>query len=198
MSQPTEPLITTHPVVLLPADVDVLDFTVPEHRRPPRRSAFSIGRYDEDRRGLYEHELFGGQRTVHMGLDIGGPAGTTLYAPRAGRVLHRGYNPEDGDYGYVLVTEHHLRGRPIWALWGHLSADSIARWEPGSAFAAGDVLGAMGTVSENGGWPPHVHIQLAVERPETHDLPGVVRPDQREEARRKYPDPRLLIGPVYR
>ncbi len=34
-------------------------------------------------------------------------------------------------------------------------------------------------------------------RPETHDMPGVVSPEDREQALRDYPDPRLVLGPIY-
>ena len=54
------------------------------------------------------------------------------------------------------------------------------------------------TVHENGGWPiPHVHFQLSVKEPATHDMPGVVSAEQRDDARRDYPDPRLVLGPLY-
>jgi len=33
--------------------------------------------------------------------------------------------------------------------------------------------------------------------PTTHDLPGVVSPLEREQALRDYPDPRLVLGPLY-
>ena len=33
--------------------------------------------------------------------------------------------------------------------------------------------------------------------PETHDMPGVVAPDRRDEALREYPDPRWVLGPIY-
>ena len=33
--------------------------------------------------------------------------------------------------------------------------------------------------------------------PETHDMPGVVSPTDRPRALLHYPDPRLVLGPLY-
>ena len=51
--------------------------------------------------------------------------------------------------------------------------------------------------SENGGWEPHLHFQLSIIEPETHDLPGVVSIQDSAIALKLYPDPRLVLGPIY-
>jgi murein DD-endopeptidase MepM/ murein hydrolase activator NlpD len=183
-------------VIRYPELPDVLDLTLPADQRPARRSAWSIGRYDEDRVGMYVQALFDGGRTLHVGVDLGGPVGEPVYAFDDGVVTHVGYNPAPGDYGHVVVTEHVVDGAPLWVLLGHLSA-SVLRWRPGDTFGRGDALGHLGDVHENGGWEPHVHVQLSVERPATHDLPGVVQPRERDGALRRYPDPRRILGPLY-
>jgi hypothetical protein len=43
-----------------------------------------------------------------------------------------------------------------------------------------------------------VHVQLSLEAPPTHDMPGVVAKEDREAALRVYPDPRLVLGPLYK
>lgn len=184
-------------MLLLPPDYAVADFTGATLEPPD--TPWVVGRYDEARPAMYTQELFSSARNLHVGIDLGGPAGTAVHAFAAGRILHRGYNPADGDYGHVIVTEHpgFLDGAPLYALHGHLSAASVARWSPGDTFERGAVLGWLGDRTENGGWPPHVHFQLAVERPETHDLPGAVDPAEREAALRRFPDPRLVLGPLY-
>ncbi len=182
-----------HPVVVLPPGYQVLDLT---RAGPPPTSRWTVGRYDEDR-VIYTQDLFAGARTVHVGIDLGGPVGAAVHAFSDGEVVHAGYNPAPGDYGHVVVAEHALDGRPIWALYGHLSAASLRASPVGRALSAGDVLGWLGDERENGGWPPHVHFQLSWERPETHDLPGAVARADRAEALRRYPDPRVVLGPLY-
>jgi len=190
-----------HPVVVMPPGAVVLDLTRPAsfggapstEVSPP---LWSIGRYDEDR-SIYTQPLFGGARTVHMGVDLAGPAGVAVHAPLAGVVTHAGALPAPGDYGHAIVVEHVLDQRPVWALYGHLSARSLEHTAPGRVVAAGDVLGWLGDEAENGGWPPHVHFQLSWSRPSTHDMVGVVRREDRAAALRRCPDPRRMLGPLY-
>lgn len=184
-------------VMDLPDDVVVLDLTRPDAPRPAGNPDYAIGRYDEDRRGMYEHELFAGARTLHVGIDLGGPAGTEVRAFADGVVFAAGRNPEPGDYGHVVVTEHDLGGTTVWALYGHLSARSLDGMHAGRALSAGERVGWLGDESENGGWPPHLHFQLSLRRPEGHDMPGVVAVADRAQALRDYPDPRLVLGPVH-
>lgn len=201
-----------HAVVHQPGDVAVLDLT---GAGPwPDAPVYSIGRYGE-RRGIYTAPLFAGAgepRSVHCGIDLGAPAGSEVFAFSAGLVLHAGYNPAAGDYGHVLVVEHDVPaalsrelGAPLatrdgvetgilWALYGHLGAASLACSPVGRRVRAGDVLGWLGHPHENGGWPPHVHLQLAVEAPRTHDLPGAVAPSDWPAAQQRWPDPRCVIG----
>ena len=72
-------------VVDLAQQYDVLDLTLPADQRPPAEQLFSVGRYDEDR-VIYTQDLFAGaeRRTVHVGIDIGGPPGTAVSAFAAG------------------------------------------------------------------------------------------------------------------
>ncbi len=180
----------------LPPVYDVLDMTTAIDPKTVSDATWTIGRYAE-RRAMYTAELFAGERCVHAGVDIGGPVGTAVHAFYRGSVHAVGYNPAPGDYGHVIVTEHTLDGVSLWALYGHLDERSSARWQPGDVFDAGDVLGWFGDRHENGGWDPHLHFQLAREAPETHDMPGAVRPNEVAWMRVAYPDPRHVLGPLY-
>ena len=97
----------------------------------------------------------------------------------------------------MLVIEHTLNGRKVWALYGHLSAPSTATKRHGDRVQRGDAIAWIGDKHENGGWPPHVHFQLSLKEPETHDMPGVVTTSQHAEALKTYPDPRMAVGLLY-
>ena len=186
------------------ARVPVLDFgqrrlddaEVAAHR-------FAIGRYDEDRPHAYPSALFqappegGAPRTVHVGIDLFAPLGTAVHAFADGIVHRFGYNPADGDYGATVITAHDVGGATLYALHGHLSRRSLEGKREGIAVRAGEVIAWLGDRSENGGWVPHLHFQLSFERPERADLPGVVTEVDRPWALLKYPDPRLVLGPLY-
>jgi len=78
-----------------------------------------------------------------------------------------------------------------------LSAASTANCIAGNPVSKGEVIAWLGDEDENGGWPPHLHFQLSLLEPHTHNLPGVVHPDDRDRALRDFPDPRLVLGPLY-
>ena len=67
-----------------------------------------------------------------------------------------------------------------------------------SANEKGQTFTEVGPAPENGDWPPHLHFQLSIQRPATHDLPGAVAREDREEALALYPDPRRVLGQLYR
>ena len=188
-----------HPVIRLPDTVELYDFSQGYDANRKLLSTFGIGKYNEHRPGMYRGELFETEaRTIHMGIDIGAPVGTPVYAFDKGRVLHQGFNPEPFDYGHVIVTEHQdPNGNLFWVLLGHLAKNSIHKTQTGSTFQKGDILGWIGDKSDNGGWNPHLHIQLSTVRPDTHDLPGVVSLQERIAAQKRYPDPRTILGPIY-
>lgn len=198
-----------HPTVVFDGPYWVHDFTRPSPEGWKAPYPYSVGRYDEHRPAMYTTELFEGERNHHVGLDLGAPVHTPVHAFDAGEVAMIAVNDEDGSYGPTLITKHTLRlptsvGGPLstdertfWVLYGHLSLASISHWKPGDTFDRGAVLAALGNEDENGGWAPHVHVQLSWEAPLDGDLPGVVRPKNRLEALEKYPDPRLICGPLY-
>ena len=184
---------TFHPVVAMPPDAPVLDLSGAWPEDAPQ---WSIGRYDEVR-GVYTQPLFGGVRTLHVGVDLGGPAGTPVHAFAEGEVIYCGENNAHGDYGPTIVTRHTLDGRAVFALHGHLSRQALRRSPRGRRFGPGALIGWLGEPAENGGWPSHLHFQLSWDDPGTHDMPGVVDPAEREAALARYPDPRRVLGPLW-
>lgn len=123
---------------------------------------YDVGRYNERRLSMYTSDLFGAAdpwakkgevRNIHMGIDIGGPVGTEVHSITDCTVHSCGYNPAHLDYGHVVVTEQVLNGLRVWALYGHLSASSITAKKTGQRIAMGDVIGSIGDIHENGGWP---------------------------------------------
>lgn len=198
-----------HPVMSMPGGYWVLDLTRPPVEGWEAPFPFTVGRYDEARPWMYDTPLFGGTRHVHIGLDLGGPQGTPVHAFAAGRIHAVGFEEDEGGYGATVVTAHELNLSPdsahpwagttqrVWALHGHLSRADLARWKVGDAVERGAIVGHLGAPEENGGWAPHVHLQLSVNPPDGFNMPGVVAPSGREEALMAYPDPRLVAGPLY-
>ena len=185
-------------VMTLPARLPVYDFTGGAKPSGMKRHQYGIGRYDEHRPNMYLGSQFSaGQRDIHMGIDIGAPAHSEVRAFYSGRIFKLGDNAAPYDYGPTIITEHHWLSQTIYALHGHLSRSSLRPWCEGDLFESGAVLGYLGQAEENGGWPPHLHFQLSLAQPDKHDLPGVVSKADRPWARTAFPDPRLVLGPLY-
>jgi 4-aminobutyrate aminotransferase-like enzyme/Ser/Thr protein kinase RdoA (MazF antagonist) len=158
-----------------------------------------VGRYDEARL-IYTADFFreasGERRTIHLGLDLFAPAGTAVYAPLPGTIHSFADNPAHQDYGPVLILAHQTgEGQPFYTLYGHLSRASLANWQVGRPVQSGEQIGALGDISENGGWPPHLHFQIITDLLDLGiDFPGVAPASQRDIWRGLSPDPNLIVG----
>jgi len=162
----------------------------------------AIGRYDEPRL-LYSSPLFAGaespldeRRTIHLGLDIFCDAGTPVHAPLRGTVHAFAYNPASLDYGGVVILRHTTDdGTEFFSLYGHLSRASLTEMTVGQVVEHGEPFATLGAPDENGGWTPHLHLQLFTDLLGLGtDVPGVVRPSQRLTWRSICPDPNLVVG----
>lgn len=158
---------------------------------------YGIGRYNEKRRHMYVAEQYGGKRNIHMGIDIWTPAYEPVYAFYQGEVAYLTDHNQPGNYGPTIVTRHQLDGKVLFALHGHLSRDSLKGLEIGHSFKTGDKIAEIGDKIVNGGWAPHLHFQISFDDPGQADMPGVVAEEDREEAIKRYPDPRLVLGELY-
>lgn len=186
-----------HPVMHLPDELEIYDFTAGYNPDRTLTHSHGIGKYDEVRPGMYKGEQFEGIRNIHMGIDIGCPAGDAVFAFHGGTVFKLGVNPLPYDYGPTIITRHEWLGQVVFALHGHLALSSLDGWTAGDRFDAGARLATVGEAHENGGWNPHLHFQLSLVEPQTHDLPGAVSAADRDWARTAFPDPRLVLGALY-
>ena len=180
------------------AGVDVLDFGQGVVASGHVDGEAAVGKWNETRRGMYGSESQATQtRDLHIGVDLCAPAGAPVHAFADGKVFLFDYYPDEYDYGNVIVLKHTIDGMSVWSLYGHLSAASIASKVAGTSVKAGEVIGWMGEKHENGNWFPHTHFQLSLLEPVIADMPGVVFEGHRETALRVYPDPRLVLGPLW-
>ena len=198
-----------HTVVNLPEQYWVFDFTKGVDASWKCPFDYQIGRYDETRPGMYEQELFSGDRDLHVGIDIGAPQQTEVFAFTDGIIHSFGINSEEGSYGPTIITQHqvslasHVGSQQmnplttIWVLHGHLATESLEGLEIGQEVRGGQLLARIGNKSENGGWEPHLHIQISLVEPISFDLEGVVARENRQQALQQYPDPRLILGEIY-
>ena len=162
-----------------------------------------VGRYDEDR-SCYQGEQFRTDapepRSVHTGIDLFIAAETTVHAMLPGVVESVVDNDLAYDYGPTVVLRHQAGdGTPFWVLYGHLSRATLPLHRVGDAVTAGEVVGFIGDHTVNGGWAPHVHLQIMTDLmadPETGfdgNFEGAGEPSRMAIWRSLVPDANLLI-----
>lgn len=186
-----------------PVDLGGLDATQVEQtvmaclRQPGVRVAY--GGYLEARNlyaGFTHFDPGSGRvRNIHLGLDLWAPAGTAVLAPESGKVHSWDNRTGPGDYGGIVLLEHPTPNGVIFTLYGHLSPESLQGLTPGCPFVQGEVIGSLGTPSENGGYFPHLHFQV-IRNLEGYrgDYPGVCCREELDHYRTNCPDPIPYLG----
>ena len=158
-----------------------------------------IGRYGEPRL-LYSSPLFtneaGERRTIHLGIDLFAPPGTSVRAPLGGTVHLAADNDAPLDYGPVIILRHATdQGEEFFTLYGHLTRASIDAVSPGQSIAHGQTFAETGSSDVNGGWTPHLHFQLITDLLGLgRAFPGVCRASEFAAWAAFSPDPNVLLG----
>lgn len=158
---------------------------------------YGIGGYNEYRTIYKRSNLFTSDTTdrrLHLGIDIWGVAGTSVYAPLGGMIHSFAFNDNYGDYGATIVLLHQLDGLPFYSLYGHLSLNDLAGLQEGKYISRGEEIAHFGLPHENGHWPPHLHFQLVINMEmKKGDYPGVCSLEEKEKYLDNCPDPDLIL-----
>ncbi len=139
----------------------------------------AIGGYGEHRAIYQRSEHFNAldeatSRCIHLGTDLWTSAGTPIYVPLEGKIHSFRYNNQFLDYGATIILEHCLEYTVFYSLYGHLSLRSLEGLQEGVSVQAGTRLATLGDRNENGGWSPHLHLQLIEDLGDWRgDYPGV-------------------------
>ncbi|MEZ5250318.1 MAG: aminotransferase class III-fold pyridoxal phosphate-dependent enzyme [Ilumatobacteraceae bacterium] len=163
----------------------------------------AIGRYDEDR-SCYAGSQFTTDapepRSVHLGIDLFVAADTTVHTMLDGTIETVVDNDLPFDYGPTVIVRHDAGDAgPFWVLYGHLSRRTLTTVRPGQRVAAGEVIGFIGDHTVNGGWAPHVHLQIITDLmadPATGpdgNFEGAGEPSRMSVWRQVAPDADLLL-----
>ena len=165
-----------------------------------KKALYGIGGYNEHRTIYSISEVFDADnaleepRRLHVGIDIWGKPFTKIMAPLEGTVHSFAFNNRFGDYGATIILEHILDNITFYTLYGHLSLNSIKNLQTGNKIGKGDVFAEFGIPSENGNWPPHLHIQLIASIGDWQgDYPGVCKYSERKKWLFNSPDPDIVL-----
>ena len=156
-----------------------------------------IGGYGEKRnlyRASQHFEKASKVRDIHLGVDVWVPPDTPVYAPLDALIHSFAYNSAPLDYGYTLILQHEVDGVKFHTLYGHLGASTWESWQEGREILGGDLLGMVGREDENGGWYPHLHLQLIIDMEGMKgDYPGVCAESDLNHFKTNCPDPSFLL-----
>ncbi len=192
------------------SDIEILDFSrfidpAYINMRIAERTTNSllVGRYAEYRSTQgYQHlpQSKNVDNVFHLGIDFFLPATTAIYAWDYFRVIGIANRSQPQDYGGTLLLKT-VELNSKYVLLGHLSTKSVFKLNPGDFISRGAFLAEIGAPTENGNYPPHLHLQVGLQAPTFTDMPGVVainkknREQKESEWKQRHPDPlRLFRG----
>lgn len=153
-------------------------------REAQRRGAhLYAGGYLEDRRDIWRGSYLTPDASVHLGVDVQAPAGAPVTSPVTG-TLHEAWTDPDaeGGWGGRAIIE-----RVDGSLYIIAHLDLSPALTPDDPVSVGTPLGAVAPRERNGGWFPHVHLQVVRDRADLQGLDGY-GPATATNAHR-FPDP---------
>jgi len=161
-----------------------------------------LGYYAEPRLIYTDKAFFKGEwkasnrRTVHLGVDAFASAGTPIHTPLDAIVEFTDYRAGHLDYGGMVILRHETpEGYNFYTLYGHLDQASFSHLKIGQTLAINEVFASLGDITENGGWAPHLHFQLALSTKGIGaDWAGVADPDEMYLWGALCPNPAALLN----
>lgn len=148
----------------------------------------TFGGYLEDRQHIWKESYIEFDSAIHLGIDFNVSAGTMVYSPVAGKVVHTMYDPKDFGWGTRVILK--VR-EDLYVVLAHLHP--YLNVELGEEVAKGALLGVVAPHEHNGGWYEHLHIQLLTEW--SSDFDGYA--SRTEDLERKFPNPELILGETH-
>ncbi len=128
-----------------------------------RQATYGYGGYGENRAILWRDHYHQQGKTWHLGTDFYVPVGTTVATPVPLQVMTHRVDPEpDGGWGGQVIARIAAGPYTDYGLiFAHLDTPNAEKFlTPSTHLPAHTVLGNLGGHRVNGGWSPHLHLQL--------------------------------------
>lgn len=125
-------------------------------------TVYTYGGFGEDRKALWNGFEKSVKQMAHLGVDFNQlPPAQPVTIPCSGIVRHvlLDHSPHNGWGGRVIVECADKR----FVLFGHLVPNAHHLPKMGDELKAGAEVGLVGSGKINGGWFPHLHLQVMTE-----------------------------------
>lgn len=144
---------------------------------------------------IYNTENSSEKRDTHLGIDFWLPENTPIHSLFDGKVVCAVHQKSYKGYGGFVILKHTFNELEFYTLYGHLSAESILKYNSDDLIKKGEKIGALGNYSENGEWVPHLHFQVMLSLLDyKNDFPGVALSSQLSFWKTICPNPNLLFN----
>ncbi len=119
-----------------------------------RTKSFSYGGYLEDRSDLWAGHYQQPGCVFHLGMDFNVPYRALVSMPANGRLVLAEDDPDtNGGWGGRSI----FKINDAWVIFGHMYR---LHGLVGQDFDAGEPIGLVAPPEKNGGWFPHLHVQV--------------------------------------
>lgn len=147
---------------------------------------YTYGGLFENRDAMWRGSYLHSDASVHLGIDVNVPAGTTIMCPTKFKVIEMFQDPDQGGGwgGRILVeTPNGL------VIFSHLN---LLPFKLGEQYFQDTALGTVAEPDTNGGWYPHLHLQGLESVKQIGDLDGYGQNSLHNP--RLYPDPLKILA----
>jgi len=153
----------------------------------------ALGRYGEPRlayhRPLPATLTAAGRSGLSLGLDIFAPAGSEIHAPMRGIVMDIG----QGHDGLSVILRHDTPKGEFFTHWNHLAMGQ-KELEIGTQIEAGEAFALIADAQQNGGWLPHIFLQMSFIAFEKQAWYCATSPEEQPFFQALFPNPAVLLG----
>lgn len=166
------------------------------HRR--HQTDYSFGGWMESRSVLWQGSyLDEDERHIHLGVDYNVPEGTGISVHRSSSVIRvDDDHPEAHGWGNRVIV--HDQQADVMVVFAHL--DTPVGIRIGDTLEPGHIFAKVGDPSKNGGWFPHLHVQLIkpdyyhfLLKNDLRDLDGYGKVEDINFLKSNFPDPTAYL-----
>jgi len=122
------------------------------------KTDYSYGGLFEDRSNIWKGSYLQPTNSfIHLGIDYNVPIGTSVALPVNAKVENIVIDPNQNG-GWGAGVKFKIEGTKHYMIYAHLTHK--LKLKIGDNISSGEIVAKTGKMTENGGWYPHLHLQI--------------------------------------